>query len=99
MEHDLAKTRNMKLVLCLFEQLSGLKINFHKSELFCFGRAKEEQQAYKELFGCELGSLPFTYLGIPIHHRKLTSKEWKSIEDRFEKKLSCWKGKLMSYGG
>ena len=32
MEHDLAKARNMKLVLCLFEQLTGLKINFHKSE-------------------------------------------------------------------
>ena len=23
----------------------------------------------------------------------------KRIEDRFEKKMSCWKGKLMSYGG
>lgn len=34
MEHDVAKARNMKLVICLFEQLSGLKINFHKSELF-----------------------------------------------------------------
>ena len=42
MEHDLVKARNMKLVLCLFEQLSGLKINFNKSELFCFGRTKEE---------------------------------------------------------
>jgi hypothetical protein len=42
MEHDLAKARNMKLVLCLFEQLSGLKIIFNKSELFCFGRTKEE---------------------------------------------------------
>lgn len=30
MKHDLAKARNMKLVLCLFEQLSGLKINFNK---------------------------------------------------------------------
>ena len=99
MEHDLAKARNMKLVLCLFEQLTGLKINFHKSELFYFGRANEEQEAYKQLFGCELGALPFTYLGIPIHHRKLTNFEWKCVEDRFEKKLSCWKGKLMSYGG
>ena len=99
MEHDLAKARNMKLVLCLFEQLSGLKINFNKSELFCFGRAKEEQESYKQLFGCELGALPFTYLGIPIHHHKLTNKEWKCVEDRFEKKLSCWKGKLLSYGG
>ena len=95
----LAKSRNMKLVLCLFEQLTGLKINFHKSELFCFGRANEEQEAYRKLFGCELGALPFTYLGIPIHHRELASREWKSIEDWFEKKLSCWKGKPMSYGG
>ena len=63
MEHDLEKARNMKLVLCLFEQLTGLKINFHKSELFCFGKAKDEQQAYKELFRCELASLPFTYMG------------------------------------
>ena len=33
MEHGIAKARNMKLVLCLFEQLSGLKINFNKSEI------------------------------------------------------------------
>jgi hypothetical protein len=98
MEHDLVKARNMKLVLCLFEQLSGLNINFNKNELFCFGRAKEEQDEYSQLFGCEMGSLPFSYLGIPIHHRRLTNKEWKCIEDRFEKRLSCWKGKLMSYG-
>ena len=31
-------------------------------------------------------SEPFTYLGIPIHHGMLTKKEWKIIEDRFEKK-------------
>ena len=36
-EHDIEMTKIMKLILSLFEQLSGLKINFHKSELFCFG--------------------------------------------------------------
>jgi hypothetical protein len=41
MEHDMDKSRNMMLVLCIFEQLSSLKINFHKSEIFCFGKAKE----------------------------------------------------------
>jgi hypothetical protein len=34
MEHDLEKALNMKLILCLFEQLSGLKINFNKSDIF-----------------------------------------------------------------
>ena len=37
MSHDVEKAVNMKLVLTTFEQLSGLKINFHKSEIFCFG--------------------------------------------------------------
>ena len=41
MDHDLEKARNMKLILSEFEQLSGLKINFHKSELFCFGDTQD----------------------------------------------------------
>lgn len=44
MEHDLVKVLNMQLIICLFEQLSGLKINFHKSELFCFGKAKDAER-------------------------------------------------------
>jgi hypothetical protein len=98
MEHDLAKADNMKLILALFEQLSGLKINFHKSEIFCFGKAKDEEHNYTTIFGCEVGSLPFKYFGIPIHYRTLMNKEWKPIEDRFEKKLTSWLGKLLSYG-
>jgi hypothetical protein len=39
MEYDIEKAWNLKLILAAFEQLSGLKINFHKSELFCFGEA------------------------------------------------------------
>jgi hypothetical protein len=39
LEHDLDKARNMKLILTAFELVLGLKINFHKSELFCFGEA------------------------------------------------------------
>jgi hypothetical protein len=44
LDHDLEKVLNMKLILCIFEQLSGLKINFHKSEIFYFGKAKEEEE-------------------------------------------------------
>jgi hypothetical protein len=88
----------MKIVLCIFEQLSGLKINFNKSELYCFGREKDLETEHKVLFGCDIGSLPFRYLGIPIHFRKLANGEWKPVEDRFEKKLSCWAGKMLSYG-
>ncbi|WVZ61936.1 LOW QUALITY PROTEIN: hypothetical protein U9M48_011741 [Paspalum notatum var. saurae] len=99
LDHDLEKARNLKVLLCVFEKLSGLKINFNKSEIFCFGQAKECETAYSELFGCRSGSFPFRYLGLPMHYRKLRNSEWKHLEERFEKRLSGWKGKLLSVGG
>jgi hypothetical protein len=80
----------MKLILCIFEELSGLKNNFHKSKVFCFGKAKAIENDYISLFGCESGSFPFKYLGIPVHFHKLKNGEWKLIKDRFEKRLACW---------
>jgi hypothetical protein len=72
---DLLRARNLKLLLCAFEQFSGLKINFHKSEIFCFGEAKEVQDEYSNIFGCQCGTYPFTYLGIPMHHKKLSNND------------------------
>jgi hypothetical protein len=89
----------MKLLLSVFEQLSGLKINLHKSEIFCFGEAKDYESQYEQLFGCKRGSYPFRYLGIPMHFRKLNNKDWEMIEERIKKKLSSWKGKYLSVGG
>jgi len=99
LDHDLDQAKHLKMILCLFEQLSGLKINFHKSEIFCFGQAKELATLYADLFGCKLGSYPFRYLGLPMHVKKLRNRDWKLIEDRIEKRLGNWKGKLLSYGG
>jgi hypothetical protein len=48
----------MKLILRFFEELPGLKINFHKSEIFCFGKAKEEEEEYKQIFGLNLVLCP-----------------------------------------
>ncbi|WVZ92700.1 hypothetical protein U9M48_038746 [Paspalum notatum var. saurae] len=83
LDHDLDQAKNMKLVLCLFEQLSGLKINFYKSEIFCFGEAKEWESQYSNLFGCK---------------KAINNKDWKTIEERIERKLSNWKGKMLSFG-
>jgi hypothetical protein len=52
LDHDLDQAKNMKPLLTVFEQISGLKINFHKSEIFCYRGAKEFQDEYIELFGC-----------------------------------------------
>jgi hypothetical protein len=74
-DHDIEQAKNLKLLLGTFEQLSGLKINSHKSELFCFGQAKESEEQYSYLFGCKMESYPFRYLGLPMHYRKLNNKD------------------------
>jgi hypothetical protein len=73
--HNLDRAKNLKLLLCAFEQLSGLKINFHKSEMFYFGEAKEEHEEYSSIFGCQSRTYPFKYLGIPMHHKKLSNND------------------------
>ncbi|CAN6182020.1 unnamed protein product [Urochloa humidicola] len=99
MDNDLEGAQNMKLLLSAFEQLSGLKINFRKSEMFCYGAAKELELEYSQIFGCDIGTLPFRYLGIPMHHRRLRNSDWRHVEERFQKRLSCWRSKLLSVGG
>jgi hypothetical protein len=41
LDHDLSSARNLKLLLCAFENLLGHKINFHKSEVF-FASGKQK---------------------------------------------------------
>jgi hypothetical protein len=99
MENDLERAKSMKLLLYAFEQLSGLKINFYKNELFCYGAAKSNQIEYAQIFECNVGSFLFRYLGIPMHHRKLLNKDRKHVEERFQKRLNCWRSKMLSVGG
>jgi hypothetical protein len=86
LDHDVEGAKNLKLLLCAFEQLSGLKINFHRSKIFYFGDAKEMQGEYSSIFGCQSSTYPFKYLGITIHHKRLSNSDWKIIEQRIEKK-------------
>ena len=46
LDHDIDLAKNMKLLLYVFEQLSGLKINYHKSDILCFGQARECEEQY-----------------------------------------------------
>lgn len=65
-----------------FEQISGLKINFLKSEVFCLGSAQDNKDMYEEIFTCQSGSIPMKYLGIPIDKVRLQNKYWKFFEDK-----------------
>jgi len=61
---------NLKLILYYFEWMTGLKINYHKSEVFVFGYSQPDKERLANMLNSALGVLPLKYLGIPIsdHH-------------------------------
>ena len=56
---------NLKFLLLCFETMSGLKINFDKSEVVVLGYSPEEQQRIANNLNCKLSSFLVTYLGCP----------------------------------
>lgn len=88
---------NLKILLYCFEWLSGLKINFHKTEVYVFGFSQEEKEAMANMLNCKLGELPMKYLGIPISDNGVSA--FSDIYNKMRKRLDPWKGKSLSSGG
>ncbi|WVZ70181.1 LOW QUALITY PROTEIN: hypothetical protein U9M48_018867 [Paspalum notatum var. saurae] len=76
-QDDLVQAKTLKILLCMFEQRLGLKINFHKSELYYFGKANDRGDQYSQILGCGVDKYPFKYLGIPMNFKKLNNKDWR----------------------
>jgi hypothetical protein len=87
-------TRNLKLILIMFEQMSGFKINFHKSEVFCFGEAGNFENLYIDIFTCPIKTLPMKYLELSIDKKKLSRTQWVGIVEKLEKRLRHGKEKF-----
>jgi hypothetical protein len=69
--HDPQKAINLKLLIYVFELMSGLKINNQKSEIFLVGVDNIIADYYSSQFGCQVGTFPMKYLGVPVTHRTL----------------------------
>jgi len=65
-----------------FEQLSGMRVNFHKSEILTMNLEEEESKEICSIFNCPAGSFPLKYLGAPLHFEKLTREELQPLVDK-----------------
>ena len=85
------------LLLC-FQAVTGLKVNALKSEMVPIGEVPNIH-VLAEILGCRIGSLPMTYLGMPlgVSHKSLTI--WNPILEKIERKLARWKKMYLSKGG
>ena len=67
-----ADIANLKFLLLCFQQMSGLKINFDKSDVMVTGYSPAEALDIANRLNYRLGSFPSTYLGTPISDSRLT---------------------------
>ena len=65
---------------------SGLKINLEKSELILVGRVENLDDLLDEL-RCKVGSLPSSYLGLPLGASFKSTIAWDGVEEWFHKRL------------
>ena len=81
-----------------FKACSGLRINLEKSELIPVGRVHNIKDLALEL-GCNVGGLPFCYLGMPLGAPFKSVVVGDGVEERFRKRLPMWKRQYISKGG
>lgn len=91
--------QNLRFLWKLFEWAAGLKINTNKTELYYLGPNRSRANRLANILGCRVGSLPFRYLGLPLHIKSLRREDWVPIVRRVEARIEGWKAKLLSYGG
>ena len=79
-----------------FEAISSLSINLNKSEILLVRVENVEVLASK--LGCKVGSLPSTYLGLPLGAPHKSVAVWDGVEERMRKRLALWKMQFISKG-
>ena len=83
-----------------YEGDSGQKLNKEKTSLFFSKNTNREvQKQIKENFGAQIVQHHEKYLGLPPLVGKSKRKAFNHIKDQVGRKISGWKGRLLSHAG
>jgi hypothetical protein len=88
-----------KFLLYCFENMSGLKINYQKSEVFALGCSEEEMTRVAQMFNCNIGHLPMKYLGVMVHNKHMSASDLNYVATKVEKRVPTWQCVGLSSGG
>ena len=88
----------IKAILRAFEMVSGLKINFAKSNFGAIGMPESWKQNAANFLNCCLLTIPFVYLGITIGANSRKCQTWDLIIQKCERRLAKWKQRNTSLG-
>jgi hypothetical protein len=87
-EGDTRQLFFLKSLLNSFSMSTGLKVNFNKSMMVPINVFDARLEILAGTFGCSKGSLPFTYLGLPLNISRPRVQDFLPIINRCEKRLT-----------
>ena len=88
----------LRWVLTCFEAVTGLRVNMSKSEMVSIGEVPNLSYL-ADILSCRLGTLPMTYLGMPLGSSFKALGVWNPIIEKVERRLAGWKKLYLSRGG
>ncbi|RVW96497.1 LINE-1 retrotransposable element ORF2 protein [Vitis vinifera] len=74
-----------------FEAISGLKVNLSKTKVIPVGEGIP-METLAAVLGCKIGSLPTSYLGLPLGAPYKSTRVWDAVKERFRKRQYLFKG-------
>jgi hypothetical protein len=78
----------LKGILQSFSDSTGLRVNYSKSMMVPINLSNEKLVYLARTFGCQTGSFPFTYLGLPMGLTKPKVDDFLPLISKCEKRLS-----------
>ncbi|XP_074305042.1 uncharacterized protein LOC141639968 [Silene latifolia] len=94
---DLPSVRKAADILHLFSTWSGLCASFEKTEAYFGGLSASLKHEILSEIGLNEGVFPFRYLGIPVHHARLTHSMYDGLALKLTDLLHRCSSKYLSY--
>lgn len=74
-----------------FALWSGLRIKFHKGQVFLFGKMDIRSEMIERIFGCSREDFSITYSGIPIKPGRLRKEDRLELLEKLTRNLKARK--------
>ena len=91
--------QNLKIILLVFGQVFGLKINLEKSIISGINTRQELLSSLALVLDCRVSEWPLSYLGLPLGGNPKTIGFWDPVVERISRRLDGWKKAYLSLGG
>ena len=82
----------------IFSTSTGLDINYHKSCIIPINISDQRLAELAHGFGCKVGNLPFTYLGLPVGTTRPKMANFMPLVDCMERRLTA-SSQFLTQGG